>query len=781
MYKKSFFGFWIGITLAGHAQLRAEPETLYQGKVFLGIGGDHVPLPEDPRYGSKFGIKIVRVPVGSSAEEAGLQIGDIVVSIDGTSWENDQIRLSRSFGKAGDQAIVGVPVHLVVLKTNPEDPDGPGELHTIDVPLASYPRTGREEPRMPTNDEIRPDLSGHSTPYEQLCWRLIRKFDYESQSRDLLTRIDRSQSFPDPERLPIVRYVHRDPFKLEVVSHELIDPLARRVGSKAADCRFFIEHGRGALLGFGARGAAPGINEPEQTYQDRDLAAHLDYVQAVLQAAAKENVRAFAALSDEDRKTITRHRSDLLDVFIESHMLSYDNNLGRQRGYLPILDLARKVDFEALVAQARLLALLVHPDFTLSLRKAAEATELDLESAIVVQRDTEFGPVIVAGRGRNRHSKTPAGVIFDLGGNDIYVHNRGGSIMNQIPSAIIVDYEGNDAYETHEPFTQACGDLGVGMIVDLEGDDSYIGTRFTQGAAFLGVGVLIDEAGDDTYRGQEFHQGVGHWGIGLLIDGAGRDRYEADLTSQGVGLPMGFGLVADFGPGDDQYYCKGRKPSGYGTAGVFAGWGQGLGVGYRPYASGGVGIIFDAGGRDRIEGGNFTQGGGYFYGLGIVYNDGQESDQYIGSRWAQGWSAHQAAGVMIDAGGDDHYTTRFNVVQGCAWDEAVSLFIDEAGNDVYEGGGFSQGASANNGWSIFLERGGKDIYHDTDQARAGGNGYHGGTSLSFFVDVGGDEDIYPSRPNNRIQTGGEHSIFIDLPGTIEGARSEQVVEDLLKP
>jgi hypothetical protein len=771
----------MGITLAGYAQLRAESETVYLGKVFLGIGGDHVALPEDSRYRSKFGIKVVRVPVGSSAEKAGLEIGDIVVSIDGTSWENDQIRLSRSFGKAGDKAIVGVPVHLVVLKTNRQDPSAPRELRTIQVPLASYPRARREEPRMPTNDEIRPDLAGHTTAYEDLCWRLIRKFDYEHPSRDLLARLDRSQSFPDPERLPIVRYVHRDPFKLEVVSSELVDPLAARTGPKAADCRFFIEHGRGALLGFGSRGEAPAISEPEPTYQDQDLTAHLDYVEVVLQAAAKENVRAFAALSDEDRKTIREHRSDLLDVFIESHMLSYDNNQGRQRGYLPILDLARKVNFEAMVAQARLLALLVHPDFTLSLRTAAEEAKADLESATVVQRDTKFGPVIVAGRGRNRHSNAPAAVIYDLGGNDIYAHNQGGSVMGQIPSSIIVDYEGDDAYETHQPFTQACGDLGVGMIVDLKGDDSYVGTRFTQGAAFLGVGVLIDEAGDDIYRGQEFHQGVGHWGIGLLIDGAGDDRYEADMTSQGVGLPMGFGLVADFGSGEDQYYCKGRKPSGYGTAGVFAGWGQGLGVGYRPYASGGVGVIFDAGGRDRIEGGNFTQGGGYFYGLGLVYNDGQESDQYIGSRWAQGWSAHQAAGVMIDAGGDDHYTTRFNVVQGCAWDEAVSLFIDEAGNDVYEGGGFSQGASANNGWSIFLERGGRDIYRDTDQAKNGGNVYHGGSSLSFFVDIGGDEDIYPSRPNNQIQAGGKYSIFIDLPAAIEAARSEQALEDLLKP
>ena len=74
-----------------------------------------------------------------------------------------------------------------------------------------------------------------------------------------------------------------------------------------------------------------------------------------------------------------------------------------------------------------------------------------------------------------------------------------------------------------------------------------------------------------------------------------------------------------------------------------------------------------------------------------------------------------------------------------------------------------------NGWALFFEMAGADTYRYTDQARAGSNTYHGGTSLSFFVDAGGDEDQYPKRENNSFSSGGEKSLFLDLPGSIEAA------------
>ena len=146
---------------------------------------------------------------------------------------------------------------------------------------------------------------------------------------------------------------------------------------------------------------------------------------------------------------------------------------------------------------------------------------------------------------------------------------------------------------------------------------------------------------------------------------------------------------------------------------------------------------------------------------------------YIGSRYNQGFCAHQAVGVFLEDGGDDHYTTRQAVAQGLAWDECCTMFIDYGGDDTYEGGtGFSQGASAHNALCVMWDRGGRDSYiYDAGQGRAGGNDYHGGTSLSLFLDEGGAADFYSSERsgNDRITGWPEHGFFVDLPGTLDSA------------
>ena len=79
----------------------------YSGKVFLGISGDTVKLAKDPRYESTHGMLLTRIAAGSTGDGAGLKRGDILVSIDDVPWTSEQIRLSRSFGKAGDKANPG--------------------------------------------------------------------------------------------------------------------------------------------------------------------------------------------------------------------------------------------------------------------------------------------------------------------------------------------------------------------------------------------------------------------------------------------------------------------------------------------------------------------------------------------------------------------------------------------------------------------------------------------------------------------------------------------------
>ena len=63
---------------------------------------------------------------------------------------------------------------------------------------------------------------------------------------------------------------------------------------------------------------------------------------------------------------------------------------------------------------------------------------------------------------------------------------------------------------------------------------------------------------------------------------------------------------------------------------------------------------------------------------------------------------------------------------------------------------------------FFIDEGGLDQYFGV-QARAGNNDYHGGSSLSLFIDAGGEKDIYSSGLNNSVTLHGKNGIRADLP------------------
>ncbi len=313
--------------------------------------------------------------------------------------------------------------------------------------------------------------------------------------------------------------------------------------------------------------------------------------------------------------------------------------------------------------------------------------------------------------------------------------------------------------------------MGYSVLIDRKGDDEYIGRAWTQGAAVLGAALFLDQSGSDIYRAAQYAQGAAAWGIAVQIDYEGDDIYDARLLAQAVGLPGGAGWLLD-GKGNDTYYSKGERPTTYGNPGIFDSLSQAFGVGFRGLQSGGVALLYDGGGRDRYEGGNFAQGGGYYFGIGMLRDAGNENDIYIGSQYNQGFAAHQAIGFFEDRGGDDFYTTRHAVAQGTSWDETITVFVDHAGNDLYEGGAsYSQGASAHNGFSLFLDLGGRnDFVYATPQGSAGPNDYHGGSSFSLFVAADDKGNTYHSKINPPvIYLNGEYGLFADLLTTIENA------------
>jgi hypothetical protein len=243
----------------------------------------------------------------------------------------------------------------------------------------------------------------------------------------------------------------------------------------------------------------------------------------------------------------------------------------------------------------------------------------------------------------------------------------------------------------------------------------------------------------------------------------------------GVGGPVAVGAFVDVDGHD--IASLGTRPSVYGVAGEHAGFGMGFGLGFRLAAAGGVGAYIDFAGRDQRRSGEFSQGCGYYLGLGILF-DGAGDDLSACDRYGFGSAAHQAAGVMIDLDGNDTIVAKTAAHVGGAWDESLAYFIDHRGDDSYRVDGLSLGAAAQQAVGIAIDRAGSDLY------RAGGtclgavsdNEYHfdeaGLGSFALFLDAGG-VDLYPSvRGNGTRRTSPEDagvrarerdSVFEDRP------------------
>jgi len=101
---------------------------------------------------------------------------------------------------------------------------------------------------------------------------------------------------------------------------------------------------------------------------------------------------------------------------------------------------------------------------------------------------------------------------------------------------------------------------GLGVLVDLDGNDHYEAGNWAQGTGYwFGTGLLYDGDGDDVYRSVYFTQASGaHYAIGAIVDEAGDDRHEL-FENAGAGIAFGWdythALLFDRS-GDDHYEAK---------------------------------------------------------------------------------------------------------------------------------------------------------------------------------------------------------------------------------
>ncbi|MGE0708296.1 MAG: PDZ domain-containing protein [Planctomycetota bacterium] len=608
----------------------------------------------------------------------------------------------------------------------------------------------------------------------------------QSAYRVVRERLEGDERREDPYRLNAVRFLHREPLRLEGATRLLGDQLREVVSAPggAAPASGLLALGRD-LLDLPPQTAPVTTLVPPSVGTDAN--GHLTYCLSVVDAAEAEVARAFAGLSADERRQLETSLLEVALVFAQGKYLHTDDDPLRWERNRAALALLPRVDRAALVRALATLCRLAEPAYLAQLRADLQASErrglcpfgsARASGPLLALNDAQRG--IIGASGKNTYRGEDLRVIVDLDGDDVYLTPAAGARPG-LPAAVVIDLGGDDRYQSTVRFAQGSAFMGAALLVDLAGDDRYTSQAdFAQGSALCGAALLLDEQGDDVYRGAVYAQGSAlAWGLAGLVDRGGADRYEGAVYAQGFAGPGSVGVLADRG-GDDAYAALGRAPSGYGTPHAFRGMSQGASFGFRHVASGGVGVLFDDGGRDRYEAGNFSQGGGYYYAWGALIDRGQGDDRYEGSRYAQGWAAHSALGSLWDEGGDDRYLGWVGANAGAAWDLSATCFLEDAGDDRYEvGPGFGPGASAHNGLSLFVDRGGADRY-EMQVGQAGPNDYHGGLSLSFFFDAGGQADRYAGGlADGTGAVDGQTSARLDLPVPLEAA-DEALLRRLLQ-
>jgi hypothetical protein len=154
---------------------------------------------------------------------------------------------------------------------------------------------------------------------------------------------------------------------------------------------------------------------------------------------------------------------------------------------------------------------------------------------------------------------------------------------------------------------------GVGMVIDLAGNDRSDSSNFSQACGyFFGTGLKLDLAGDDEHGAARYGHAAGaHYGLGLFIDYAGKDTYTSTGPTYNCGCAWDHSafLFIDAGAQGDTYRLD--RSGGLGMADIGS-WAVFADLGGRDrYRAGGgpaaatqkaLAVFYDAGGEDDYAG-----------------------------------------------------------------------------------------------------------------------------------------------------------------------------------
>jgi len=515
------------------------------------------------------------------------------------------------------------------------------------------------------------------------------------------------------------------------------------------------------------------------------IASPEEAIEAVQESLCGAQAGYSEALSTLTRTEVAELSRNLYPILVSQtrngHTLP-DRSTGRR-----LCDLLTKMDRNGIYKAVEALAPLTGPSLLEQLAKIPDEGSVNVPGAsgtILKQLVTPAGTIIIGGRGKNTYDldkMITVNVVIDLGGDDVY---QEGVVSVQRPVLVVIDMAGDDAYRASSPGVQGSAVMGVSMLLDVAGNDTYQARDVAQGSALGGAGILIDYAGNDAYVGLRRVQGHALGGVGIHLDRSGNDRYHAAMWAQGFGGPLGFGVLDDL-DGRDHYYAGGLYLDSYEETPGYEGWSQGVGAGLRQASNGGLGTILDGGGDDVYEYDYMAQGGGYWLGMGFARDFGG-SDQRLGAtqkaydggprretrfqRFSNGLGCHYALGFCFDDYGNDSYDGTIMGL-GFAWDASVGYLFDFDGNDRYLAtGGATQGYGAQAGLGVLFDYNGDDVYQGYNQGIAPGSiSYHSlpecGGNFSFVIDYGGNDTYGSGVRNDSFNVRGSSGGFlIDRPG-----------------
>jgi hypothetical protein len=448
-----------------------------------------------------------------------------------------------------------------------------------------------------------------------------------------------------------------------------------------------------------------------------DVDDYMDYLEEVLDDAKDEYDKAVRKLSDDQQRMIHVHAPIIMNTVIQHFYLQSAPSDAILEKCLHVLAFIDHIDRVALTRSAMLIASLTDEKFLQQMKDDLMGEKLVDNNVdgvagtmLASRRVRDIGWIVIAGIEENHYMHNPndrIALIVDLGGNERYENctQTGFPLLgptadaNAIPMpepfSVVIDLSGDDSYTGTGQ--QSCGAavLGVAMLFDREGNDTYVAPSRSLGYGSFGVGMLIDRKGNDSYTSVVLTQGAAFNGLGLFYDAEGNDKMVAAAHAAGFAMPGGVGCFLD-AAGNDAVSTIGSNGNPPIESMSIRGWnkyqgmGQGSALGFRyahttgngGYVGGGLGLCLDFAGNDTYVSGEYGQGAGYYYGTGIYYN-AKGNDSYTSEGSCNGAGVYAGQGLFVDAAGDDKYTGATTVAFGAATSAATGVFIDLAGDDTY--------------------------------------------------------------------------------------------------